>query len=189
MRLFRPLAVVALSWLTAAFSLDRFGLWHPVEGVGDVDLLVVAGCRVQPDGTPSECLRNRTRGAVEAWRAHPSARILFTGGIGAGPVSEAEAASRYAVGLGLPAERILLEQRSTSTEENAQLAAEALAGEPVGRVVVVTDSYHVLRARLVFAHYFDDVDAVGVCPGPRSRLRGAVREVFAVAAYLVLGRL
>ena len=80
----------------------------------------------------------------------------------------------------------MLEDRSTSTAENASRAAERLRVE---RIVVVTDAYHVFRARRVFDRYFPDVDAIGSTYGQWSRVRGAYREVLAVAAYGVRGDL
>ena len=81
---------------------------------------------------------------------------------------------------------VWLEDASTSTEENARLAA---ARYPAARVLVVTDAYHVYRARRVFARYFGAVDAVASPYGRWSRVRGAYREVLALAGYAVAGRL
>jgi uncharacterized SAM-binding protein YcdF (DUF218 family) len=56
-------------------------------------------------------------------------------------------------------------------------------------VLVVTDGYHTLRARRVFARHFAAADATGVTPAPWPRVRGATREVLALAWYGARGRL
>jgi uncharacterized SAM-binding protein YcdF (DUF218 family) len=78
----------------------------------------------------------------------------------------------------VPEDALVLEDRSTTTEENARFAA-ALAPD-VRRVVLVTDAYHVLRAERVFRRHFSDVRGVGTIADPWPRFRGAMREVFAL---------
>ncbi len=177
-----------LVWLAAAYALDRHGLRGPR---GRFDAIVVAGCRVMPDGRPSPALARRAALATRLWRDGLAPRVVFTGGVGDHGGSEASVAAAFARGLGLPDEAILLEERSTSTDENAAGAAEVLeaAGTPRERILVVTDSYHVLRCERVFGRRFAEVEGTGSRSVPLARLRGAMREVPAVIAYAALGRL
>lgn len=176
-------------WVLGAFLLDRAGSAAPPAGRWDA--IVVAGCRVDPGGVPSLALQRRARLGVELWREGLAPRVVFTGGVGEHPPSEARAAADFAAGLGLPAEAALLEEGSTSTEENARLAAALLRerGLPAERVLVVTDGYHALRAARVFGRFFQEVRAVGSTPSPSVRARGALREVLALGWYLARGRL
>lgn len=182
-----PIVILA-GWFAAALALDQRGARAPE---GRFDLLIVAGCRVQPNGQPSLALQRRVDHALRLYAEGRAPRVLFTGGVGDFPPSEAEAAAAYAIARGLPASAALREDRSTSTEENAAYAAQ-LAGSlqlPAERVLVVTDAYHTFRARRVFARHFAEVEATGSRPAARVRVRGALREVLAVAGYLVAGRL
>jgi uncharacterized SAM-binding protein YcdF (DUF218 family) len=174
----------ALLWGGGALTLDAYG--HRAAQ-GDYDAIVVAGCRVLPDGSPSLALQRRTRKAVELWRSGSAPRIVFTGGVGTCPPSEARAASDYARTLGVPDEVLVLEERSTSTEENARFAAEVL--DAGSRVLVVTDTYHVFRAERVFGKVFAEARGVGSVPRLDVRAKGALREVLAVGGYAVGGRL
>lgn len=183
-RLWLALALAGVTWSMVAWALDDWGSVR--RATGPWDAIVVAGCRVDPDGLPSPALEWRVRLAVELWRAGDAPMIVFTGGLGTYPPSEAEASATLAESLGVPREAMVLEDRSTSTAENASRAAERLRVE---RIVVVTDAYHVFRARRVFDRYFPDVDAIGSTYGQWSRVRGAYREVLAVAAYGVRGDL
>jgi len=63
----------------------------------------------------------------------------------------------YALGLGLPADAARVEVESHSTEQNAQLTGQLLRAAGLKRAVVVSDPYHLFRARQVL---------------PRRRLRG-----------------
>jgi uncharacterized SAM-binding protein YcdF (DUF218 family) len=176
----------ALSWSALAWSLDRYGKGRPVPQ-GRWDAIVVLGCRVFPDGRPSVALARRVQAAAELWAAGRADVIVLTGGRGDAGVVEAEVAATVAESLGVPRSAMVLETRSTSTDENARFTAEAITGR---RVVVVTDAYHVLRSERVFARHFDEAHVVGtVSPRWWARMQGALREVMALAGYAVKGRL
>ena len=63
-----------------ATGLDWYGQRRPSQST--YDAIIVLGCRVQPDGTPSLALQARTRKAVELYNAGYADRIILTGGIG-----------------------------------------------------------------------------------------------------------
>lgn len=180
------LALAALGiWLLGAVLLDAYGRRAVPDG--DYDAIVVAGCRVDPSGQPSKALARRTRLAVELWQQGRAPIVLFTGGVGAFPPSEARAAADYARTLGLPEDAAHLEDRSTSTDENARYGAELLG--PDARVLVVSDTYHILRAERVFGRHFATARGIGSRSIPSVRVRGALREVLAVAWYSVTGKM
>ncbi|MEM7157688.1 MAG: YdcF family protein [Myxococcota bacterium] len=176
----------ALTWSGLAWCLHRHGLdRHPSEGQWDA--IVVLGARVYPGGVPSVTLVERVRIAAQLHAEGRAPTVVLTGGVGDVEVSEAEVAADLAAEFGVPRDALVLEMRSTSTEQNARFAAELFDGR---RVLLVTDAYHVLRSERVFARYFDEVHAVGmVHPRVWPRVRGSLREVAAIAAYAVRGRL
>lgn len=177
---------LASAYALAAVSLERFGLHRSLSQEG-YDAIVVAGCAVWADGQPSPALAHRTKHAVRLFERGLAPKVVFTGGVGTHPPSEAEAAARYAMGMGLPERAVVLEDRSTTTAENARFAAEILGAE--ARVLVVSDGYHVFRCERVFGRHFNEVRGSGSRGRPAARARGALREVVAVTAYALLGRL
>lgn len=166
--------------------MHRYGMrGYPHEGQWDA--IVVLGCRVFPDGQPSRALAARVEAAVELYRQGRAARVVLTGGVGEAGIAEAEVAATLAESLGVPRDDLIVEARSTSTEQNARFAAQMIEGR---RILIVTDAYHVFRSELVFERYFDEVHGVGTL-NPRwwPRVKGALREVAAVAGYGLLRRL
>jgi uncharacterized SAM-binding protein YcdF (DUF218 family) len=127
---------------------------------------------------------------VEVWRRYPDAVLVPSGGTGAAPVSEAEAMRRVAVAAGVPAGRVMLEDRSTSTLEHAANVAALARREGWSSLVVVTDRYHVPRALFLFRRCGLTVtgDPVrGRGAGTRRRwAQGAIREIPAWAKALAL---
>lgn len=185
----KALLMSLLLWTLAAVALDRVGQ-RPPPG-GPYDAIVVAGCRVMPDGRPSPALGRRTRHAVELYRQGLAPRIVLTGGLGGFPPAEAVAAADLALSLGVPRAALLIEDQSHSTEENARFAAARLQEEglPAQRILVVSDSYHGFRARRVFARYFPEVESTGSRPQAWVRVKGSYREVLAVGGYAAAGRI
>ena len=179
LRLIHSIILIAvLTWGACALALDAWGKTRRPEGF--YDAIIVAGCSVYPDGKPSPALEWRVRKAVDLWKHGISARVVFTGGLGDFGPTEAEASARLAVELGMPRSVMTLEEHSRSTLENAQNAGAKFPNAAQMRVLVVTDAYHVFRARRLFARFFREADAVGSTYGVWSRAKGAMREFLAL---------
>lgn len=151
-RLFRflrwPALVLLLAWAGLAGLLDHFG---QTDRARPADAIVVLGARVTPQGVPGDSLRGRTLAAAALYRRKLAPKLICTGGVGRYPPAEARAAATLAEQQGVPAGDILLEERSTSTWENAQNAAAICREHGWRRVIVVSDPYHLWRARRDFA--------------------------------------
>ncbi len=147
------------------------------------------GAAVLAGGTPSASLARRVRHAVRLWHDGAVAYLLLTGGVGLHPPAEAEVMRRLAERDGVDPSRIILEDRATTTLESALHCAPIIAARGWGRVVLVTDRYHLPRALLVFRRY--GVDAAGSAPtdgrAGTSRWRWALmhaRELIALPWYV-----
>ena len=120
------------------------------------DYLIVLGCALRRDGTPSPLLRDRLERAI-AFRnrqlAATGKELTFVTSGGQGPdevISESEAMKEYLLARGIPECRILEENRSTNTLENMRLSKEKIQAEhPGARVAFSTTNYHVFRSGLL----------------------------------------
>jgi uncharacterized SAM-binding protein YcdF (DUF218 family) len=81
-------------------------------------------------------------------RRFPQARLAFSGGSGlvGGGGSEADVVSRQADVIGVPRSRLILENRSRNTRENATFSAEILHPKPGERWLLLTSAWHMPRA-------------------------------------------
>ncbi len=92
----------------------------------DGEYVIILGAQVRGE-VPTLVLSARIRAAAEYLNEHPGAVAVASGGKGSGEnISEAEAIRRGLVRLGISEERILLEDRSTSTAENLRYSAEVI---------------------------------------------------------------
>ena len=126
-----------------------------------VEAVLVLGCQVRGE-IPSYMLHGRLNKALEVLSDHPEAVVVVTGGQGRGErITEAEAMRRYLERNGISPERIYMEEKSTSTEENMVYSAEILRGLGITEnIAVVTNEFHqyragiyAKRAGLVTGHY------------------------------------
>ncbi|MCD8015095.1 MAG: YdcF family protein [Lachnospiraceae bacterium] len=94
--------------------------------------VIVLGAQVK--GTsPSRALKRRLDRAAQYAEAHPGAILILSGGQGADEeISEAECMYRYLTAAGVPEERLLLEDGSTSTQENLEFSAELIRQQMAG---------------------------------------------------------
>ena len=113
------------------------------------DVVIVLGAGLRSDYTVSPHLFWRLLEAIEYYQVNPDAMIIVCGGLGAGrTVTEAEAMALHLIENGIPEESIILEDRSTTTEENLAFAKEILDGYfPDGfRAVLISNDFHIFRA-------------------------------------------
>ena len=121
--------------MSACFSTAPSGL----------DYIVVLGAKV--NGTqPGGALRNRIQVAYEYWEQNPDTLIIASGGQGDDEgISEAECIFNSLTQKGVPAESIILEDKSTSTYENLSNSMELIEGEDA-RIGIVTNNFHIYRS-------------------------------------------
>lgn len=123
------------------------------ENETEADYVIVLGAAVYGE-TPSISLRSRMDRAVEYLAAHPSAKVVASGGQGEGEdISEAECMRRYFLRNGIDESRILLEAHSTSTMENLTFSRTVIEndGGSAEHVAVVSSGYHLYRAKAMAA--------------------------------------
>ena len=115
--------------------------------------IVVLGSSVQR-GTVPPLLASRLDKAVQLYHRELAAGhtplVVASGGQGPDePVAEARAMGAYLGEHGVPGELVVEEDRSRSTRENLVLSRRLLAERgAAGRLLVVTSSYHTLRAAI-----------------------------------------
>ena len=178
MAVFIAVVLLGCIWASAAVYLDAYGK-RPLP-TQKFDAVVVPGCAVRSDGSASGALRRRTTQAVGLWKAGVAPSIILTGGVGKHAPSEAEVAARIALDSDVPQSALILEMQSTTTEENARLAAKCRPEMRDWTIVVTTDGYHCWRCKKLFLRHFAQVETLGSMPSTRLRIRGALREVFSI---------
>lgn len=130
---------------------------QPASAEGDVIVILGGGATSgTPDldgqGNMSGPAANRLLAAARLYR-ETGLPIIFSGGqVFADSGNEADIARRQLIGLGIPAEDILPENRSLNTEQNAVNTAKLMQEHGFSRPVLVTSGFHMPRSMVQFGH-------------------------------------
>lgn len=127
----------------------------------DRDYIIILGCGLRKDGTPTPLLKSRIDRAIAFYKqqkAETGKELTFitSGGKGEGEAnSESLAMTRYLIEQGIPEDIIINEDRSRDTVENMRFSKEKIAersnyGEfsKDTKVAYATSNYHVFRSGL-----------------------------------------
>jgi uncharacterized SAM-binding protein YcdF (DUF218 family) len=133
--------------VTIAGSYATYRIW--AQGQRDEErpagAIVVMGA-AQYDGHPSRLFASRLDHAVALYFAGVAPRLVMTGGRAEGDrTTEAAAGRTFAIGLGVPPEDILIEDRSRTTLDSIRAVAALLATNGVESAIFVSDRPHMLR--------------------------------------------
>ncbi len=111
------------------------------------DVILIMGA-AEYRGRPSPVLKARIDHGLELYRGKMASRILTTGGAGGDPVfTEGEVARDYLIKQGVPSEAILVEAEGESTVHSTAAAAEIMRRMNLKSCIVVSDGYHIFRAK------------------------------------------
>ena len=141
-------AVAYVLLMMAMYSLSAvINLFH-LKKKRNADYIVVLGAgiigsRVTP------LLAARIEKGIELLHYNPNAVLIMSGGQGPGEdIPESEAMADYAADKGVDMEKIVMERKSVSTQENLRFSRE-LMDKQKPEIIVVTTAYHVFRALIL----------------------------------------
>ncbi len=181
-------AVLGLGGLAAYAT---FRIWQ--QGGSDEqrpsDAIVVLGA-AQFNGRPSPVFAARLDHAIELFKQGTAPLLVVTGGKAEGDwTTEAAAASQYAIGHGVPADRILMEDRGRTTLESLDGVADLFREHGLHSAVFVSDPTHMLRV-LMIARDLGIVSWGSATPTSlleadmAGRLGATIHELGGIALYL-----
>lgn len=160
--------------------------YHPKE---NADYVIVLGAQVR--GTRvTKSLKKRLDAAYDYAVKYPKCKVIVSGGQGPGEdIAEAEAMRIYLLEKGLEEERILVEDKSTTTKENLLYSKDIIQDE-TAEVVIVTNNFHAFRAlKLAGKLDYQQVSILPASSDNRLLLNYMVREAAALIKEKLLGNI
>ncbi|KAJ9509205.1 hypothetical protein QJQ45_001488 [Haematococcus lacustris] len=176
------LTVLAAPGLVSRLHL-LFARSSPLAATQQFDVAVVLGYALFRNGSLTTPLKARVQEGVRLWQEGAAAHIIWSGaqpGPEAGPSSEASAMAAWALAL-LPSPSTIQseeeKQEKQEEEEQQQGQGDGSAQCPDGqqlprrwtRILVVTNTFHQLRARLVFLKALQELAGMTECQSLRCR--------------------
>lgn len=188
----RILPVLVVVLLLTLFALgvlyEQVDARSRVDEARRVDAIVVLGCAVWPGGVPSPALAARTEHAIALYREGYASHLILTGGVGDYAPAESEVMRRLAAAAGVPADALVLEGDSHSTEENLRNAKQLMDRFGWRTALVVSDPFHLFRAGTIARDlgmevYTSPARNSPTYTIPSLRVRYTLREAWAVVWY------
>ena len=146
---FSYLECMLISTVFCAIASTRYKIKQPM------DYIIILGCAIRSDGTPTPILRGRIDRALkfeheqyEKFNKH--AKFVPSGGQGSDEViSEAESMKRYLMEQGIPENQILKEDKSVNTYQNMAFSKKVIESDTENisdvNIAFSTTNYHVFR--------------------------------------------
>lgn len=140
------------AWVLIVFGLAlAIYFYGRVDEARPVDVIIVLGAGLRPDSSPGPALTRRTLHAANLYHEGLAPVIICSGGLtGRNTRTEAAACEELLLGWNIPQAAIVREDESRSTEENAIYSRLLMVEAGWQTAIIVSDSYHMLRARWIF---------------------------------------
>lgn len=169
-------------------------LQKPERGL---DYIVVLGAQVKGN-RPSLALSHRIQKAAEYLKKNPETKAILSGGKGTGEdISEARCMRQELEKLGIARERLIEENRSTSTQENiacsyALLQADSRkeAEQKKIKTGIVTNNFHIYRSTAIARKKMDcQIQGIPAKSNKFLQMNYLIREFFGVVKDKLAGNL
>lgn len=173
-------SLLFVCFLLYSFVYGRIPHRHSVDFVVVLGSGLIGGSRVPPLLAGR---LNRGRAAFDAERAKGQETMLLTSG-GQGPdedLPEARAMADYLIASGVPADRIIIEDKSRTTQENLRFSKALMQDRKTDyRALVVTNNFHVMRAAQVARKEKVEAQVIGAPTARYFWPSATIREFMAV---------
>ena len=151
--------------------------------IKDADCIIVLGCLVRNNETPSHMLEDRLITGVELFKSGAAPKLLMSGDHGRKNYDEVNVMKNFAVESGVDSQDVFMDHAGFSTYESMYRAKEIFAAK---KVIIVTQGYHLSRA--LYDARAVGLEAYGVAADRRSygkAVYNSVRESVARAKDFV----
>lgn len=153
------------------------------------DAIIVLGCGLNRDGSPSHTLKNRLDGCIDYYSRNPDCYVVVSGGMDRfNHMTEGAAMKKYLTENCIDRDRILTDEKAENTKENFEYAMQLLAdkGIKTDNICFVTNSFHIFRAtKYAEMAGFRHINALSVKTDRAVFVPAVLREVCAVALQII----
>lgn len=187
------LASGVISLLLIVFAIGiAISIWNygKVDEKAPADVAIVLGAAIS-DGEVSPVYRERINHAITLYEEGTVDFIILTGGFGEGSYkSDSQVAKEYALSQDVPEERILIEEKSTITEENLEFSKEIMEENDLETAIIVSDPLHMKRAMLMAKDYnitaLSSPTTTSMYKSLKTKIPFLLREEFFYVGYCIV---
>ena len=170
-------AVFGVNAYVQASVQDRILTEEQAAELEEIDCVLVLGCGLEADGSPSPMLHDRLQQGVALYQKEAAPKLLVSGDHGREEYDEVNAMKRFAEEQGVPSEDVFMDHAGFSTYESVYRARDIFQ---VRRMVIVTQEYHLSRALYIAKRL--GIEAWGVPADPRTYSGQTARDLREILA-------
>lgn len=156
-----------------------------------VDYVIILGARLYGD-IPSPALLERLKVAKDYLIENGDVKVVVAGGQGIDEdIPEAQAMAKYLVDNGIEENRIIIEDKSTSTFENLHFSLDKLReidDVETLNALIVTNKYHIFRAKFLARRLGMNPYGLPAKIPPTIIVQSYIREYFAVIKSMIFDK-
>ena len=119
------------------------------------DAIVVLGAGLRADGTPSNMLEDRLKGAIELYKKGIAPKIIVSGDCTDEYYDEVSAMQKYCIDNGVSENDIIRDDNGFSTYETMDNVVNKMGYK---KIIVVTQKYHIYRSVYIARQMGADAD-------------------------------
>lgn len=146
--------------------------------------MVILGYPTDKKGNPGPILLARLNKAIELYNSGVARKIIVTGAAVDNEFVESEVMAVYLVRNGIPHEDIFIESQAKNTYENALMVSRIMKENGYMHAVVVTSSFHRMRAEKFFSRHIKNV-TIAPAPFPKG-FPLAKRLFYELKEYIIM---
>ena len=143
----------------------------------DYDAILVLGCKVNPDGTPSMMLSNRVEKGIELYKK-TGFKLILSGDHGKEEYDEVNTMKKMVLDESITIEDVFLDHAGFSTYDSIYRAKKVFNAK---KIIIVSQRYHLYRALYIADKL--GLEAYGVAaddiPHKMINIKNEIREVLA----------
>ena len=170
-------AVFGVNTYVQASVQDRILTEEQAAELEEIDCVLVLGCGLEADGSPSPMLHDRLQQGVALYQKEAAPKLLVSGDHGREEYDEVNAMKRFAEEQGVPSEDVFMDHAGFSTYESVYRPRDIFQ---VRRMVIVTQEYHLSRALYIAKRL--GIEAWGVPADPRTYSGQTARDLREILA-------
>lgn len=182
------IVLLTLLLCIVAFPVSQLYCFGKTDYRRPADVVVVFGCRVYADGTPSPSLQHRMQTASSLVTDGVADYLIVSGGPGDGEFHETDTMKRLAIEQGVAPDRILVDRDGVNTQATILHSARIVHEREWKRVLAVSDFYHLPRIKLTFRRTGMEVWTVPASADPPDLPFQIIRETVAWWFYYLQPR-
>lgn len=151
------ISVLEINGRVVSVGKERLLTAQQAAELDDVDCILVLGCGVKADGTPSLMLQDRLERSLQLYQLDVAPKLLMSGDHGRQDYDEVGTMKEFVVDAGVPSSDVFMDHAGFSTYESMYRAKDMFQAD---KIVIVSQEYHLYRA--IYIAQALGLDAYGV---------------------------